>query len=78
MMRLITGFAVVGSMLTFLPIPVSPAPSNTAATLTPLDGPNQLETHIFLNCLKSDGHCVFTAGADMRTPDGVTGFPPGL
>ena len=78
MTRLITGFAVVGSMLTFLPIPVSPAASNTATTLTPLDGPNQLETHIFLNCLKSDGHCDFTAGADMRTPDGVTGFPPGL
>jgi hypothetical protein len=51
MMRLITGFAVVGSILTFLPIPVSPAASNTATTPTPLDGPNQLETHIFLNCL---------------------------
>ena len=33
---------------------------------------------MFLNCFKSDGHCDFIAGADMRTPDGVTGFPPGL
>jgi hypothetical protein len=81
MTRLVTGFAVVGSMLTFLPTPVTGirlAASNTATTLFPLDGPNQLETHMFFNCLKADGHCDFTAGADMRTPDGVTGFPPGL
>jgi hypothetical protein len=78
MMRLITGFAVVGSILAFLPAPIALAASNTATTLTPLDGPDQLETHIFLNCLKSDGHCDFTAGAEMCTPDGVTGLPPGL
>jgi hypothetical protein len=77
-MRLITGFAVVGSILMLLPAPIAPAASNTATTLFPLDGPNQLETHTFLNCFKSDGHCDFIAGADMRTPDGVTGFPPSL
>jgi hypothetical protein len=78
MMRLVKGFAVVGSMLTFLPTPICSAASNAATTLLPLDGPNQLETHMFLNCFKSDGHCDFTAGADVRTPDRVTGFPPGL
>jgi len=60
------------------PIPISSAASNTATTLFPLDGPNQLATHIFLDCHQADGHCDFTAGADMRTPDGVTGFPPSL
>jgi hypothetical protein len=81
MMRPLAGFAVVGSMPTFLPAPITGirlAASNTATTLFPLDGPNQLKTHMFLNCLKADGHCDFTAGANMRTPDGVTGFPPGL
>jgi hypothetical protein len=78
MQRLITGFALVGLMLTFLPTPISSAASNTATTLFPLDGPNQLETHIFLDCHQADGHCDFTAGADMRTPDGVAGFPPSL
>jgi hypothetical protein len=71
MMRLVAGFAVVGSMLTLLPAPITGirlAASNTATTVFPLDGPNQLETHMFLNCLKADGHCDFTAGADMRTP----------
>ncbi|OCB19924.1 hypothetical protein A5674_05985 [Mycobacterium malmoense] len=78
MKRLITVFAVVGSALTFAPAPAAPAASNTATTLFPLDGPNQLETRTVLNCFKSDGHCDFTAGADMLTPDGVTGFPNGL
>jgi hypothetical protein len=78
MMRLISAFAVVGGMLTVLPSPISSAASNSATTLFPLDGPNQLETHISLDCYKSDGHCDFTAGADTRTPDGVTGFPSGL
>ncbi|ORV81605.1 hypothetical protein AWC11_26065 [Mycobacterium interjectum] len=78
MKRLIAAFAVVGSTLTFAPAPVSLAATNTATTLFPLDGANQLETHAFVNCFKADGHCDFTVGADMSTPDGVTGFPPGL
>ncbi|MCV7382054.1 hypothetical protein BST11_21110 [Mycobacterium alsense] len=78
MKRLLSGFAVVGGMLALVPGPVCAAASNTATTLFPLDGPNQLETHAFLNCFSGDGHCDFTVGADMRTPDGVTGFPPGL
>ncbi|OJZ75611.1 hypothetical protein BRW65_03415 [Mycobacterium paraffinicum] len=78
MKRLITGCAVIGSALTFLAAPVAGAASNTATTLFPLDGPNQLETRTILNCFKADGHCDFTAGADMLTPDGVTGFPNGL
>ncbi len=77
MKRLVTGFAVVGCMLTFLSTPISAAGSNTATTLLPVDGATQLETHTFLNC-HSNGSCDFTAGADLRTPDGVTGFPPGL
>lgn len=79
MKRLITGLAAVGATLTLLPAPMAGAASNSATTLFPLDGANQLETHMFLNCFKSDGHCDFIAGADTRTPDGgVIGFPPGL
>jgi len=65
-------------MLALVPAGLARAASNTATTLFPLDGPNQLETHTFLNCFISDGHCDFTAGADMRTPDGVAGFPNDL
>jgi hypothetical protein len=78
MKRLTTGFAVVTGMLALVPAPLCSAASNTATTLFPLDGPNQLETHITLDCFQSGGFCNFVAGADMRTPDGVTGFPTGL
>jgi hypothetical protein len=78
MMRLVIGFAVVAAMPMVLPTAVAGAANNTATTVFPLDGPNQLETRAVLNCFKGDGHCDFTAAADMLTPDGVTGFPPGL
>ncbi len=76
---LVNAAAIAGLMLAVLPAQGAGAASNTATTLFPLDGANQLETHAFLNCFKADGHCDFVVGADMRTPDGgVTGFPPGL
>lgn len=78
MKRLIAGFAAVAAAPMLLPGGNAGAASNTATTLFPLDGPNQLETRTILNCFKSDGHCDFTAGADMLTPEGVTGFPSGL
>jgi hypothetical protein len=78
MIRPVARIAAVVAVLAVAPCGVASAASNTATTLFPLDGPNQLETHTFLNCFTSDGHCDFTAGADMRTPDGVTGFPNDL
>ncbi len=78
MIRPVAGIAAVAATLAVVPVGVSRAATNTATTLFPLDGPNQLETHTFLNCFISDGHCDFTAGADMRTPDGVAGFPNDL
>ncbi|OBH30566.1 hypothetical protein [Mycobacterium sp. E1319] len=81
MMRQMMRFAVVAAIPVLLaagPAPAAQAASNTASTLFPLDGPNQLETTAVLNCFKGDGHCDFVAGAHMQTPDGITGFPPGL
>lgn len=77
MKRLSMGVASVGLLIGLLPTPISQAASNTATTLFPVDEGTQLETHTFLNC-HSNGSCDFTAGADLRTPDGVTGFPPSL
>ncbi len=78
MKRLLPVFAVVGTVLAVPTSPIASAASNTATTLFPLDGPNQLETHMTLECFKSGGFCNFTAGADMQTPEGVTGFPNDL
>lgn len=78
MIRPVTGVAVVVAVLGLAPAGTASAASNTATTLSPLDGPNQLETHITLDCFKNGGFCNFTAGADMLTPDGVAGFPNDL
>lgn len=77
MRRLMTGLAIPALMLTFLPSPTSAAASNTATTLFPVDETTQLETHSFVDC-HPNGSCGFVAGANLRTPEGPTGFPPGL
>ncbi|MBY0386929.1 MAG: hypothetical protein K2X56_02150 [Mycobacterium pseudokansasii] len=81
MRRLLTGAPIVaviaGLALAFAPAPHSQAASNTATTLFPIDNATQLETHTFVNC-HPNGSCDFVAGADLRTPEGVTGFPPDL
>jgi len=78
MIRQVTGVAILVAVLGLAPAGAASAASNTATTLLPLDGPNQLETHITLDCFKNGGFCNFTAGADMLTPDGATGFPNDL
>ncbi|MBY0442825.1 MAG: hypothetical protein K2Q25_11945 [Mycobacteriaceae bacterium] len=76
--RLLTAFAGATMMLTIAsPIPCLAA-SNTVTTLLAVDGDNQLETHAFVNCHSSSSSCEFIVGADLRTPDTVTGFPPDL
>ncbi|KZS64076.1 hypothetical protein LAUMK35_05287 [Mycobacterium pseudokansasii] len=81
MKRLVSGAPMVaviaGLLLAVAPAPYSPAASNTATTLFPIDDATQLETHTFVNC-HPNGSCDFVAGADLRTPDGVTGFPSDL
>jgi hypothetical protein len=78
MKRLVMALAGVGLISVLAPPAVSPAASNNATNLFPLDGPNQLETYARLDCHGATGSCDFTVGADMKTPDGVTGFPHDL
>lgn len=78
MKRLATALAGVGLALAFMPPAVCAAASNTATTLFPVDEATQLETHTFVDCHRTTGSCDFTVGADLRTPDGVTGFPSDL
>lgn len=74
--RVTTGLA--GVVLVLASAPTSSAASNTATTLFPVDEGTQLETHNTLDCHAGTGSCDFTVGADLRTPNGVSGFPPGL
>lgn len=68
------GMALVA---TLSPAAVCAAASDSQVTLFAVDGVNQLETHSFLNCA-APPTCTFTAGVALRTPDGLTGFPPDL
>jgi hypothetical protein len=79
MMRLaIASVALVAASAVAPGAAVASAASNAASTLIPLDAANQLETHTLVDCHRATGSCDFTVGADMRTPDGVTGFPSDL
>lgn len=68
------GIVVIGGALT--PPAISSAASNTATTLLPANDTDQLETHSWLDCKSAGAHCDFIAGVQLRTPEGVTGFPP--
>jgi hypothetical protein len=78
MKRLVTALAGVGLMLALAPPAVSPAASNTATTLMPLNDGTQLETRAVLDCHRANGSCDFTVGADRKAGDGVSGFPSDL
>lgn len=81
MRRLAASFAMVTMTMLFLPNPMTPmsrAASNTATTLFPVDEVTQLETHTLVDCHAASASCDFTAGANLRTPAGAIGFPPGL
>ncbi len=57
---------------------MSPAATNTATSLIPLNDGSQLETRATLNCHAANGSCDFTVGAGRRTGDAVDGFPHDL
>ena len=78
MKRLWTACSGAGLMFALAAPSPCLAASNTVSTLLAADSANQLETHAYVNCHSSSGSCEFIAGADLRTPDGVIGFPPDL
>ena len=51
---------------------------DTADTSFPINEFTQLEVHTTANCVLADNQCYFHAAANLRTPEGPTGFPPDL
>jgi hypothetical protein len=82
MKRLASALALISaaclSLALITPGAAASAALNTADTSFPIDDVTQLEMHTTANCVRADNRCYFHAGADLRTPDGPTGFPPGL
>lgn len=71
---------LTGLMLlpTLVPPTVATAASDTKVTLFPVDEATQLETHTWVECRLPGSQCTFVAGVQLRTPDGVAGFPADL
>lgn len=64
------------SIVLVAPTSVAWAAENTATASIPVDEFTTLEIHTTANCVKADGQCYFTSAANLRTPEGITGFPP--
>ena len=78
MTRRVVAVAGIGIMTAISP-PAASAAGDTATTLFPVnDSADQLETHTWVDCKTAGAHCDFVAGVQLRTPDGVIGFPPDL
>jgi hypothetical protein len=71
---------LAGSLLiaAFVPPATSQAAANHGDSSFPIDDVTQLEVHVHLNCTLATKECDFDTQADLRTPDGVTGFPADL
>lgn len=77
LLAVLSGLTAAGCLLALVPPVVAAAGSDTKTTLFPVNETDQLETHSWLDC-KLPRTCDFVAGVQLRTPEGVTGFPPEL
>jgi hypothetical protein len=60
------------------PVAQSSAAVDTADASIPVDPVTTLEMHTTANCVRAEANCYFTAAANLRTPEGPTGFPNDL
>lgn len=72
-MALLTGVGLTVGLA-----PPSSAAVDSADTSFPIDETTQLEMHARVDCSAANGTCEFYTAANLRTPDGVTGFPDDL
>lgn len=70
--------AAVGLVVALAPPAVSAAKANNGDSSFPINEFTQLEVHIRVNCMLATQNCNFDTQANLRTPDGVTGFPADL
>lgn len=62
---------------TLIAPPAASAAGDTRVTLLPVNEFDQLQTRSQVECNRPPA-CRFTVGVQLQTPDGMTGFPPGL
>ena len=57
---------------------LSSAALDTADSSIPVDPVATLEMHVTANCIAAQANCLFNTAANLRTPEGVIGFPGDL
>jgi len=60
------------------PMQTAAAAVDTADVSIPVDPASMLEMHVTANCITAQANCLFNTGANLRRPEGVTGFPGDL
>jgi hypothetical protein len=76
--RILSAVSVALLTLSLAPSATSSAAVDTADTSIPVDGVTTLEMHVTANCIAAQANCLFNTAANLRTPDGVVGFPGDL
>ncbi|MGZ5363326.1 MAG: hypothetical protein ACXWZR_04280 [Mycobacterium sp.] len=83
MMKRLTGafVAISATLLTLgfiTPTALSSAALDTADSSIPVNPVDTLQMHVTANCIAAEARCLFDTVANLRTPQGVIGFPGDL
>ena len=83
MIKRLTGafVAISATMLALAfvtPTALSSAALDTADSSIPVNPVDTLQMRVTANCIAAEGRCVFDTVANLRTPQGVVGFPGDL
>jgi hypothetical protein len=70
--------AAIPALALVAPIPTASATIDTADASIPVDPATTLEMHVTANCIAAQSNCLWTTAANLRTPEGVVGFPGDL
>ena len=83
MFKRLTGafVAMLATLLTLAfitPTALSSAALDTANSSIPVNPVDTLEMRVTANCITAEARCLFDTVANLRTPQGVIGFPGDL
>ena len=78
MKRYAAGIALALLACALIGAPTSTAAMDTGDSSFPVNEFDRLEMHVTANCVPADRQCYFTTQAQLRTPDGIAGFPNDL
>ncbi|BBY94191.1 hypothetical protein MGALJ_38600 [Mycobacterium gallinarum] len=70
--------ATVLTLATITPTAVSSAALDTADSSIPVNPVDTLQMRVTANCIAAEARCLFDTVANLRTPNGVVGFPGDL